>query len=203
MRVAALSGSLRAASTNAAFLHELARSAPAGTSVRVYGRLAELPAFDPDRDRSRLSLTGRPGTERPANAADEAVAELIDGVRDADAVIVACPEYAGGLPGAFKNALDHLVGTDAFAGKPFAHHNLAPRASLAQASLATVLGTMGGKRVADACLTLELSGAPLEPGAMAVDAALAALVRGSLDALADAVRRARDAEPAIPSRPVP
>ena len=205
MRVAALSGSLRAASTNTAFLRELARSAPAGISVRLHERLAELPPFDPDR--AGPSPTGRSGGERPGCTGDEAVAALVELVREADAVVVACPEYAGGPPGAFKNALDHLVGTDAFAGKPFAHHNLSPRASLAQASLATVLGTMGGARVAEACLTLELSGAPLAPGAMARDAALLAAVRGSLEALARAVRGGRDPAPptalANPERTVP
>ena len=207
MRVAALTGSLRAASTNTAFLRELARSAPAGIEVELHERLAEIPPFDPDRDPFHPPSADRHGTGSPGCAGDEALAALADLVRGADAVVVACPEYAGGLPGAFKNALDHLVGTDAFAGKPFAHHNLSPRASLAQASLATVLATMGGTRVNDACLTLELSGAPLAPGAMARDAALLDAVRGSLEALAKAVRGTRDSALPIartnPGRPAP
>ena len=141
IRVAALSGSVRAGSINTRFVRALADCAPETLEITPYARLAELPLFDPDIDTASLG--------------NAALDSLIEQVREADVVITACPEYARGLPGAFKNALDHLVGTDAFVAKSYVQYNLAPRASIAQASLQTVLETM--------------SGLPLEPGPVVVD----------------------------------
>ena len=114
-RLLAISGSLRAASINTAALEALALVAPDGVEVVVYRDLAQLPAFNPDEDEDERVP--------PAAAALRAL------VRQSDGLVIAAPEYAHGVPGALKNALDWLVASDAIPGKPIALLNTAPRAS--------------------------------------------------------------------------
>ena len=73
-----------------------------GVAVDDFERLAEIPAFDSDRG------------EEPIEVIDE-FRRRIDA---ADAVLIAAPEYAGGLSGVVKNALDWLVGSATMYRKP-------------------------------------------------------------------------------------
>jgi NAD(P)H-dependent FMN reductase len=123
----AIPGSLRAASTNAALLRALARNAPAGCGVVLYDGLARLPVFNPDDE----------GERTPAEAA-----RLIESVSAADGVIVSCPEYAHGVPGGLKNALDWLVSREAAVGKPAMLVHASPRSAHARAALAEIMRTM-------------------------------------------------------------
>ena len=122
MRLLAISGSLRRASTNTAALEALARLAPEGVKVLVYGDLAKLPPFNPDDDVE----------DRPKPEPVETLRALVGA---SDAIVIAAPEYAHGVPGVLKNALDWLVASETFAGKPVALINTSPRAFHAQASL--------------------------------------------------------------------
>ena len=63
-------------------------------------------------------------------------------------LVIAAPEYAHGPPGALKNALDWLVASETFAGKPTALLNTSPRAFHAQASLREILSTMAANELA-------------------------------------------------------
>src|SRR5262249_23160912 len=107
VRVLAISGSLRRASTNRVALEALARRAPEGCKVLVYRDLAMLPPFNPDDD----------SEDKPK---PEPVATLHALIDASDALVIAAPEYAHGLPGVLKNALDWLVASETFAGKPTA-----------------------------------------------------------------------------------
>ena len=83
------------------------------------GDLAKLPPFNPDDD-----IEDKPKPEPVAT-----LRALVDA---SDALVIAAPEYAHGLPGALKNALDWLVASETFAGKPTALINtVAPRFSRA------------------------------------------------------------------------
>ncbi|THD42028.1 MAG: NAD(P)H-dependent oxidoreductase [Bradyrhizobium sp.] len=172
-RFLAISGSLRAASTNSAALEALALSAPAGVEVILYRDLAQLPAFNPDEDDE--------GRAPPAVAALRAI------VRDCDGVIIAAPEYAHGVPGALKNALDWLVASDCFPGKPVALINAAPRAFHAQTALRETLATMAGRLVPEAFVTLPLTGQIVDAQAILGDPRLARALREALDALIAAI----------------
>ncbi len=167
MRILAISGSLRAASSNTAALRAAQQVAPPGMEIVLYGELGGLPHFNPDLEELRL-----PG-----------VVELESLVRGADALLVSCPEYARGVPGAFKNALDWLVSSDAFVGKPVGLINTSPRATDAHASLALTLATMAGRVVPEASIVLPLLGRNLDAASIAADAELAAQLRGALEAL--------------------
>jgi chromate reductase len=94
MRVLALSGSLPLASSNRALLRALGALAPDDVEVVAAPGIDSLPYFNPEVD--------------PAPASVDAFRSAIG---DADAVVLASPEYAHSLPGALKNALDWVVGS--------------------------------------------------------------------------------------------
>ena len=95
-RLLTVCGSLGAHSANRAALDVIAATARAsGAAVDDFDRLAELPAFDPDR------------VDEPIDA----VADWRRRIAAADVVAVAAPEYAGAVAGAVKNAFDWIVGS--------------------------------------------------------------------------------------------
>jgi chromate reductase, NAD(P)H dehydrogenase (quinone) len=99
----AISGCLRRASTNTAALEALSRLAPAGVEVTLYRQIGALPHFNPDDD-----------GETPPRA----VVSLRELVGSSDGLLIAAPEYAHGVPGALKNALDWLVASLEFRPSP-------------------------------------------------------------------------------------
>lgn len=172
MRLLALSGSLRRASINSALLRAAARVAPAGVEIVRYDGLAALPPFNPDLE----------GEREPAT-----VTALRAAVREADGLLIACPEYAHGVPGAFKNLLDWLVSGEEFVHKPLALLNASPRATHAQAALREIVVTMSALVVEEACVALPLMGRGLDDAGIAADPALASSLRGALEAFAAAL----------------
>ena len=166
-RLLALSGSLRAASINSALCRAVARLAPPSLRVDVFEHLGELPLFNPDRE-------GDP----PA-----AVRALRSAVADADALLVASPEYAHGIAGPMKNALDWLVSFEGVVGKPVALVNASPRAHHAYDALREVLQTMSTRIVPEASVTLPLLGACITEDAMVESAE----IRGGIAAMCDAL----------------
>ena len=69
-------------------------------------------------------------------------AALIDAVARADGIIVSCPEYAHGVPGGLKNALDWLVSRDAAVGKPAMLVHASPRSLISRAAFGEIMRTM-------------------------------------------------------------
>jgi len=92
MKVLGLSGSLRAGSHNAQLLRAAAQLLPPGAELVEFGSLKSIPPYDEDDEHDR------PHEVRALHAA----------VAEADAVLVATPEYNHSLPGQLKNALDWL-----------------------------------------------------------------------------------------------
>jgi chromate reductase len=140
MRVLGISGSLRHDSLNNALLRAAVERLPAGAELVEFKGLREIPPYDADAE-----LEGTP----------EAVRELREAIRGADAVLAATPEYNHSIPGQLKNALDWAsrpAGQSALNGKPAAVIGASTGmfgAVWAQAELRKVLGAMGG-RVIDA-----------------------------------------------------
>jgi chromate reductase len=89
--ILSIAGSLRRESYNRALLGAAARLAPPGVTVEIFERLGEIPPYNDD-----VRLHGMP----------DPVAELWRAIADADAVLIATPEYNYGVPGVLKNALD-------------------------------------------------------------------------------------------------
>jgi len=189
IQILALSGSLRADSSNSALLRAAARLAPDNTHLSLYENLALLPPFNPDRE-AELYDSAAPGFQYRSDLNDPGLLEvrnLNERARLADGLLIACPEYARGVPGAFKNALDWMVGSNAFVCKPFAQFNASPRASHAQAALRLTLETMSGLFVEEASLSVPLLNRGLGPEDILADPALAEPIRDALRAFVDRI----------------
>ena len=76
-------------------------------------------------------------------------------MKEADAFIVSTPEYAHGIPGALKNALDWLVSTDSFIDKPYTLYRVCPRPVYCPESLLEVLNTMSGRHIKEADIAID------------------------------------------------
>jgi len=103
----------------------------------------------------------------------------------ADALVISSPEYAHGIAGSLKNALDWLVGSLEFPGTPVGVINAAPRASHADAQLREVLRTMSATLDPRTSLTLPIQGSGLTAAQIAADPALAVPLRDMLACLAE------------------
>jgi len=156
MKVLLISGSTRAGSTNTAALVTAAALAPGGVTTVLYDGLAALPAFNPDLD----------GDHVP-----EPVAELRREIEQVDAVLFCTPEYAGTLPGSFKNLLDWTVGGAQIYEKPVAWINVAAanRGNGAHETLATVLGYVGAVIVKPACRHIPMDRSAIGPDGTVTD----------------------------------
>jgi chromate reductase, NAD(P)H dehydrogenase (quinone) len=153
-RILAISGSLRSGSSNTAVLQAIAALAPVEVHVVLYSGLSQLPPFNPDLD-----------TETPPPAVTEFRKQLLA----SHGVLISSPEYAHGVPGTLKNALDWLVRSGELYEKPVALINASPRSTHAQASLAETLATMTARLVPDACVTVALPGKQLDASATCSD----------------------------------
>ncbi len=172
MRLLAISGSLRATSTNTAALEALRLLAPAGVEIMLYRELGALPHFNPDDD---------------GEAPPPAVFALRELVGSSAGLIIAAPEYAHGVSGALKNALDWLVASHEFPGKPVALVNCAPRAFHAQAALREILTTMAARLVTEAFATLPLTGRTVDCETIAANERWAQILREALSTFLVAV----------------
>lgn len=144
IKILAISGSLRSQSSNTRLIHTVAEIAKDLVTIDIFSDLDRLPHFNPDKEPSD----------------DLVVGDLTHRMRVADGFLVSTPEYAHGLPGTLKNALDWLVGTDAFIEKPFALVRACDRSIHAPQSLIEILKTMSGLHVERADLTIDLRSNP-------------------------------------------
>jgi chromate reductase len=138
MKVLGIAGSLRRNSYNHALLRLAAERLPAGAEWSEFDGLGEIPPYDAD-------------VEEGAAAAPAAVSALREAMREADAVLVATPEYNHSIPGVLKNALDWAsrpAGESALTGTPAAVVGASTGmfgAVWAQAETRKVLGALGGR----------------------------------------------------------
>ena len=169
MKIVGICGSLRAESSNAALLRAAAALAPPSMEVALYEGLGGLPPFNPDIDREE-------------DVPPAAVAELRALLASADGVLISSPEYAHGVPGTLKNALDWLVSTGELMGKPAIVIGSGP---FARASLTETLTMLSATVLAESPVVgpasraqVESDGTLLDPGlAKGLGAVMAELVR--------------------------
>jgi NAD(P)H-dependent FMN reductase len=173
MRLLAISGSLRAHSSNGDLVRALATLAAPSIHVEIYAGLADLPAFNPDLDEEGMTPPSAVQTLRRA-------------VGEADGLVISSPEYAHGVPGALKNALDWLVSGPEMVYKRISLLNASPRSVHAQQSLAETLRTMSATLVDGACIALPISGRGLNAEAIVADVELRTQLEGVLRAMAAA-----------------
>jgi NAD(P)H-dependent FMN reductase len=171
LKLLAISGSLRARSFNTALLRAAGGLVPPAAEVVLYEGLGGLPPFNPDLD---------------VDPAPAPVAALRASVAGAHGVLICSPEYAHGVPGSLKNALDWIVSSGEFTDKPVLLINASPSfmgASLAQANLVEILRVMGAELPDSAVVSIASVSRKVGPDgsldaetASALEAALAAFV---------------------------
>jgi len=142
IRILAISGSLRKKSYNTALINAVAKLAPNEIEVVIFNEINLIPPFNPDRENENIS----------------AVKKLKKELKNSNGLLISSPEYAHGISGILKNALDWLVSGDEFPYIPVALANTSPRASHAQAALREVVSTMSGNIIEDASITVPLLG---------------------------------------------
>ena len=99
-KILGIAGSLRSNSSTAMLMKQAARLMPEDVEFTVYDGLGKLPHFDDSENRP------------------EEVNRFCQLLADADGVLIISPEYAFGVPGSLKNALDWTVSTGEFVNKP-------------------------------------------------------------------------------------
>jgi chromate reductase len=137
-----VSGSLRTGSSNTALLTAAALVAPPAVTVSPFDALAALPAFSPDLEES--------------GPVPNAVADWRAALAAADAVLISSPEYAHGMPGVLKNALDWVVGSGELVGKRVGLLSASSASRFAHPQLAEVLSVMSATMVAEATVVLDV-----------------------------------------------
>jgi NAD(P)H-dependent FMN reductase len=178
-----ISGSLRTGSTNSALLRTAHALAPDGVVTALYGGLGDLPHFNPDDD-----VDGEPLPAVPADLRAQLDAS--------DAVLFSTPEYAGALPGSFKNLLDWTVGGGTYE-KPVAWINPSASptgAASAHASLRTVLTYTGTDIVEAACRHIPVPRSSIGPDGLVGDASIRERVVDVLRSVAEHVAARRRAD---------
>ncbi len=138
--IAAISGSLKSTSSNTNILRAVATLAPKNIVITIVEGLDTMPHFNPDTDENIASVN-----------------YFRQQIKKADAVIFSTPEYAFGVPGVLKNALDWLVSSGELNEKPVAAIGASPLWSggnKALASLLLTLTALGTKFNDQSCLSI-------------------------------------------------
>ena len=141
----------------------------------LYRGLGSLPHYNADIESDEL-LPGQ-------------VAEWRDCVHKSDGLLLSCPEYGGGIPGVFKNALDWLVGDPRFQGKHVCLLSASSRSLHAQSALRLVLQTMAAVVVESASTTIPLLGTSLTASDIVQNEGFSTALRKAPSEFVDAIRR--------------
>lgn len=177
IEILAISGSLRASSSNTAICHAAIGLAPDNINISLYERLGELPHFNPELDTDNVPTSVKDWRTR---------------LKQSNGVLICTPEYAHGVPGVLKNALDWIVSSGEFVNKPTAVISASPSpdgGDKAHTSLVQTLTVMTAEIVEGATLLIPAVSAKLDRSCEVTDPATAQALRSLLDALALAIDR--------------
>ena len=171
-KILAISGSLRETSLNSALLRAVISMIPSHGTVVNYREIAQLPHFNPDLDID--------------NSVDTAVSNWRSHLKKADGVLISTPEYAKGVPGTLKNALDWVVSSGEFVNKPVAIISASPHpegGAIAATSLQGTLSMMSATVVEGGILTVPFVNKKLGNNRAITDEQLRLDLKKLLDAL--------------------
>jgi NAD(P)H-dependent FMN reductase len=169
IRILAIPGSLRANSSSHAILKAAIALAPAGVQVNIFEGLGQLPHFD------------------DSSAAPETVTQFRKALSEADGILICTPEYAFGIPGSLKNALDWTVSTAEFMNKPVSLITASSSGEKGHAALLLVLSALSAKMVENGTLLVPFVRAKLTPEGAVSDPALTESLRQVVHSLAQEV----------------
>ena len=170
IKILGISGSLRSNSSASAILNVVGNLVSQNVEFTIYNALAEIPAFN------------------DSNEIPEPVAHFIKLLSDADGVFFCIPEYAFGVPGALKNALDWTVSSStAFPNKPVALITAATGGDKAHAAFLLTLKAMNSKIPEGATLLLSFIRSKLNEKNEIKDIATLDSIRAVINSLIDAI----------------
>jgi chromate reductase len=139
IKILAICGSTRKDSTNLRLIHAIRNGWYSSFEMDIYLDIASLPHFNPDLD-----------TENPPAV----VSDFRSRLRAADGILICTPEYAMGLPGSLKNALDWTVSSCEFSKKPVAAITASSMGEKAHASLIATLKIIEANITEDTALLI-------------------------------------------------
>jgi NAD(P)H-dependent FMN reductase len=168
----AVSGSLREGSSNHNILRILGKMTPAGINYSIYDGLRDIPAFDPGTD----------DDNPPAP-----VAHLREKLSQADGIIICTPEYAFGVPGALKNALDWMVSSGSFSGKPTSLVTASTGGEIAHEAMIKVLGAIDAKLSCETNLLVQFVRSKMDADGNITDPETAQKLKNLIEAFIEAV----------------
>ncbi|SDN09278.1 NAD(P)H-dependent FMN reductase [Fictibacillus solisalsi] len=170
-KILAISGSLREKSLNSALLRSVLSMVPLQATILNDHEMAQLPHFNPDLDGNEMNTP---------------VAQWRRLLKEADGVLICTPEYAKGVPGCLKNALDWVVSSGELVNKPVAVICASPHPDGGAAAFASLLGTlkmMGASVVEGGTLTVPFINKKLGEDGEIKDAELKVHIENLLNAL--------------------
>lgn len=176
MHILAISGSLRAGSTNTSLLRAAAELAPANVTITLYDGLDDIPAFSPERDKENKTAS---------------INKLRQLLQEADAVLFCTPEYIHGMPGILKNMLDWLASSGEFVDKPVGVISAGPSdtgGSRAHAALSYTLAILTAQLPEKASLIVPFVKTKLDANGHVTDPVLMQQLRDVIDALVHAIQ---------------
>jgi len=171
IRLLALSGSLRKKSYNTALIKAVIQLAPEGIEIVFFDEMELIPLFNPDREDENIGV----------------IKKLQKELHKSDGLLISSPEYAHGISGVLKNALDWLVSGEDFPDIPVALYNTSPRARHAQEALREVISTMSGNIIEGASVSVPLLGTNLDADGIVKNEGLSRLMVSKLNLFRDEI----------------
>ena len=151
IKLLVIPGSLRPTSSSNQILQEIIAIIPGHVQVTRYNGIGTLPHFDDSQQ------------------APESVLEFRKKIKDADAVLICTPEYAFGIPGSLKNAIDWTVGSGEFVGKPVGVVTASSQGDKGHAALILVLTAVSARVIGEACLVISSVRSKIDAAGMVND----------------------------------
>lgn len=168
INILAVSGSLRASSSNSRLLQSLEKKFDGECTWFLFNGLGAIPPFD---DAGTIPIE---------------VTVWQQHLREADAVLICSPEYAFGIPGALKNAIDWTVGSGEFVNKPLALITAATSGERAHAAWLDVFKALSANLSPERSVLISHIRAKLDEAGNIVDPAAADAVQRLVESLVGA-----------------
>jgi NAD(P)H-dependent FMN reductase len=146
MKILALPGSLRANSSSNVILKAMVAMIPSSVEVEIYGGIGTLPHFN------------------DAATAPDTVEDFRSKISTSDVVLICTPEYAFGVPGSLKNALDWTVASGEFIDKPVGLVTASSNGEKGHAALLLILEALSAKIIEGATLLISFVRAKVDKG---------------------------------------
>jgi chromate reductase len=174
INILAICGSLRENSSNSILVKFLSTLMPADVSYSIYKDLGTLPHFNDGGDAGPI------------------VNDFRKQIAEADGVIICSPEYAYGVPGSLKNAIDWTVGSGEFVDKPLVLITAATGGEKAHAAFLNILTAISVKVPENGTLLVPFIRSKLNEKSEVADTALIGSLKEIVEVLAKEIKKTRN-----------